>query len=901
MSPGNRPRRAPRRSRLAGGLGAALSPRDVLFVLFRHKRKALLALVAVAALASVAALAMPSRYVSEAELLVKFGRESGTLDPTATIGQTITPMQNRDMELNSELRMLASREVAAAVAEAVGPAAVTGDRRATLDDAIREIRSRAALSIKPDSANLTIAYTSRTPTLSRDVVAAYIDSFQALRQRVYRNSNSQGFFGEQYERWQRELDIVQAELRELKDRTGVADLTAQRANLLDRISGLDEQLDATRVALAGSQATVAKLADALENAPEQVVTSRTTGQPLSSVETLRQRLTDLRLEEQDLASRYVETSPPVVAVREQIAKAEKLLADATSEAQETTGINPVREQLSMQIESERAAVAANEAKAERLVLDLDRARSGLALLNRSQIEFDELTRRLGIATDNVQRYAEKREEVRIDQALEADQITNISVVDDASLPARPSAPNRKLLLLAGYLMAMLAAGATAFAAEALDHTVKRPEDLAKLAGRADATLLDSTVSIPRLRSGQAIAKSAAGYADDLAASLSAVFGSAGQQGGRAVAGTRGVLSSLLHLAKVALQATAWAVAAALIWLGNVVVTVVTWPVHWLRSERDAERRSQQQEHAIALDDGPGLALNDGLVAEYDEIQDEDLGELDRPEPRAEPERRTGRSLRLVLWAARRELAAALKRDTRPNLQLSDRRHRNAAATAVWRSARGLVEQLVLESEANGLGERVPPTIAVLAARPESGATTVAAHLAAAIAERVVENPELRNGEVHDKRPVLLLQVVEPGATGPRPAVELDGDGDERVAGVRRTPVSGLERAEVFALRTSEVRRAINVARRSWRHVILDVPPVFADLDSHGMVQGVREEAGPRLAALCDASVLVLEAGKLRREAAGRALERLDRAGTPASVLVLNKRDYPVPQWIYKRA
>ncbi len=896
-SPGQR--RPQRRSRLVGGIGAALSPRDVAFVLFRHKRKVVAAFLLVGALATIAALAMPNRYQSAAKLQVKLGRESVTVDPTATIGQTFTPMQNRDLELNSELEILASREVAEAVATTVGPAAITGDAKATLDDAIREVRDSAALAMTPGTASLTIEYVARSPTLARDVTAAYIDSYLTLRQRVYRNSNSQGFFAEQHARAQRELDTVQTELRELKDRTGVADLATQRANLLDRISALESQLDASRATLAGSRATIGELAAALEKAPEQVITSRTTNSPLSSIESLRQRLVDLRLEEQDLASRYVETSPPVVAVREQITKAEKLLNDAKAEAQETTGINRVREELAMQVETERAAVAAGEAKVERLSLDLDRAKSGLALLNSSQIEFDDLTRRLAIAADNVQRYAEKREEVRIDQALEADQITNISVVDGASLPVRPAAPNRKLLLIAGWLMALLSAGATAFAAEALDHTVKRPEDLNKLAGRADPAMLDSTVSIPRLRSGQAVAKPLAAYADDLAASLSAVFDTAGQQSSRAVAGTRGALHATLHLGGVTIRAIGWAIGATLIGIGNAVVNAVMWPVHWFRSERDAERRAQQ-EHALALDEGPGLALNEGLVSEYEELQDEDLGEEDRPEPKAEPERRTGRSLRLVLWAARREVAAMFRRDKRPNLQLSDRRHRTAAATAVWRSARGLVEQLVAESEVNGLGERVPPTVAVVAARPESGATTVAAHLAAVIAERVVENAEHRNGEIQDKRPVLLLQIIEPGPSGPQPAV-IDGEDGEHINRVTRTPVSGLERAEVMTLRTSEIRRALNVARRSWRHVILDLPPVFADLDSHGVVQGVREDAGPRLAALCDASVLVLESGKLRREAAGRALERLDRAGTPASVLVLNKRDYPVPQWIYKRA
>ena len=108
------------------------------------------------------------------------------------------------------------------------------------------------------------------------------------------------------------------------------------------------------------------------------------------------------------------------------------------------------------------------------------------------------------------------------------------------------------------------------------------------------------------------------------------------------------------------------------------------------------------------------------------------------------------------------------------------------------------------------------------------------------------------------------------------------------------------RAELTTLRTGLVRKAIEAAGETFAHVVLDLPPVFNDVRGTRFGE-VREDAGPRLAGLCDASVVVIEADTLRREAAGEALTQLGRAEAAPAAVVLNKRFYPIPQWLYKRA
>ncbi|MEM7808996.1 MAG: hypothetical protein AAF561_12880, partial [Planctomycetota bacterium] len=72
---------------------AAFSPRDVLYVLFRHRGKAVVTFLGIFLLTTAAALLLPSEFQSEAKLKVQLGRESVAIDPTATIGAASLPMQ----------------------------------------------------------------------------------------------------------------------------------------------------------------------------------------------------------------------------------------------------------------------------------------------------------------------------------------------------------------------------------------------------------------------------------------------------------------------------------------------------------------------------------------------------------------------------------------------------------------------------------------------------------------------------------------------------------------------------------------------------------------------------------------------------------------------------------------
>ena len=101
------------------------------------------------------------------------------------------------------------------------------------------------------------------------------------------------------------------------------------------------------------------------------------------------------------------------------------------------------------------------------------------------------------------------------------------------------------------------------------------------------------------------------------------------------------------------------------------------------------------------------------------------------------------------------------------------------------------------------------------------------------------------------------------------------------AGSKLTGAVGLFESERFSKFLTAVRAAFDF-------IILDGPPVPSFAEARVICAKV------------DGVVLVVEAGKTREQVAVRAKKELEEAGGKILGVVLNKRKYYIPDWIYKR-
>lgn len=519
--------------------GPDLPIRRLYQVVFRHKKKIALVFLLVVFAAGAYAFLAPDSYRSEAKLLVQVGRETVSLDPTAMIGeQTLDPRTTWENELNSELEIAKSDELRRMVVQTIGadevlrkaasgaevaqrppaePGAMsrgiqgakrwvaglaeewlpaTGRPLSEEDRAVLAINSRLDVRLVPDSSVIKIAYEASSPQLAQRVVATLIAHYLDKHLEVHQTHGSLEFFSQETARLERELAQREDELRKLKNEAGVASLEEQRRVLIERAGSLDQEIAESEAAIVSGEARVASFERLLVEGglPSMVVLQETTRLVTPALDLLHQRLDELRLQERALLQDFAPDSRRVQAVREQIALAEEMLQrDVPSLTEKTEGTNTARQTVFVELVSEQAANAAMRAKVTELRAQRSGIRAQLATLNDQELSFKQMTRRIADLETQYQRQKNNLEQVRVDQALQMEKISNISVLQPATLPLTSERMGKKNILLLGAILGLAAALGLAFVVDFLDQSVRSPEDVLR------RLRLPALASIPRTR------------------------------------------------------------------------------------------------------------------------------------------------------------------------------------------------------------------------------------------------------------------------------------------------------------------------------------------------------------------------------------------------------------------
>jgi capsular exopolysaccharide synthesis family protein len=479
------------------------SLRDLYYVIFRQKRKIVLFFTAVMVATILGTFLAPKTYQSEGKLMVRLGRESVTLDPTATTGQVVNIGQSRESEIKSELEILQSRDLAEKVVDFIGykeflktygsplnlaetgvlgkspagkggPGKVPGQKDPETiwdrDKAVRSLLNNLETDTQKNSNIISIAYKANNPELAHAVVGKLIDFYLDKHIAVHRTAGSDEFFSQQAAGLRAKLAQTEEALRDLKNRTGVASVAEQRTILLNRIGSLQKTMEETSAAGSASESKIKAMEHTLAGLPTTLLRTKITGYSGNPIDYLQERLHDLQLKEQDLLSKFTEKSRQVQEVRRQIAEAQALLKTEDPTHGQVTRLTLL---------GEKAALSELQGKAQALKGELAAAQGELKDINESEIKIAKLQRELDIQSANYRSYSDKLEQARIDRALEMGKISNISVVQAATYPVKPIRPRKALNLALGLILGMFGGLGFAFMAEQMDHSFKIPDDVGK--------------------------------------------------------------------------------------------------------------------------------------------------------------------------------------------------------------------------------------------------------------------------------------------------------------------------------------------------------------------------------------------------------------------------------------
>lgn len=501
--------------------------RDIYYVLFRHKWKVvaffLLVMVAITFVVAI----KPNYYQADAMLLLKPGRENLAIDPRITAGAT-TPIRLSSDPIYTEMEILKNRELAEKIVESIGVEVIlfrpedalladssfTGlagniknesskvdstnldktfglyknlepaEQMRMFEKATSAVMKSIQVEPKPTSNVISIACQAYTPQLAYVMVSKLIDFYLKQRKEIYTISGSYDFFNTQIESIQKNIVAIEDSLSKLKECISGAYLDAGRVMLIDEIGSLKGEIKSTDVKISVSKGKVKELQGMLNNLPEMIEMGRTAGIDNEVFIQLRQTLDNLQLNEQELLSKYVEDSPIIKHLLENIRqrKAEiiaSLSAEDSTSTRVVVGVNETLRELETNLFAEKMNLSSLQVQSEVLRVQLGEVQKDLYTLDKNEPTILKLERDRTVLIKNFTEYTNKREQARINQVLQDQQNSNISIIQSPKLPIEKSGPKKRRNVFAGFFFAFFGSIGLAFVLEYLDNTIKNPEDVRK--------------------------------------------------------------------------------------------------------------------------------------------------------------------------------------------------------------------------------------------------------------------------------------------------------------------------------------------------------------------------------------------------------------------------------------
>lgn len=454
--------------------------RDILHIVFKRKWVILFFFIATAStVGAVARLMDQSLYESSAQILLRAGREH-IADLSLSSGGSLRPQIafNVDDQAVRTIAMLTGRYLAEQLVRKVGVQALcrppaharltfwekpycdtTIDERLLFERVVAQVRENISAERVGDAALVNFSFKHTNPETAALVVntlgALYVERYLG----VQRDPKTEQFFDKQFSVREARLKDAEAELARLKSSFGVAGSVKDELDLASR--ALIEIQSSYR----DSVSKAAELRSRLTELRAQL--DKTVSNP-QTVLSLRNRLVYLLRSEEDRnldAAARQKLNEEIRTTRDRLFQLEENKSK-DGELYETVKSEMLRTEADLRAQEARVAVQGPK------VAELQRK---VASLGHAQPELDRAQQRFEMERDSYKLYATKSEESRISDAMDAEHIASVNVVEPARVPLVPLNNKTGLKMAIGVVFGLFGALVLAFALELFSDRLETSE------------------------------------------------------------------------------------------------------------------------------------------------------------------------------------------------------------------------------------------------------------------------------------------------------------------------------------------------------------------------------------------------------------------------------------------
>ena len=466
----------------ASGLNLA----DIYYILFRHKWKIVLLSVAGFLAAAGVYFTAAATYTSEAKLFIRYIVESRL--PSGIPGdQQIKTLDTGGANIiSSEIEIIKSLDLAAQVAEAIGPEKILGKGSTETNKyaAAFVLQKGLTVEVLPNSDILRIVFQHPNREIVQPVLSQLIEAYRGKHVEIHRSVGAfDDVLTQQTDALRSQLGQTEQELRRAKTNAGVMSIEDSKKAYTEELSKIRQELFNTQAELAGREAALTERQKLLPVKPETPSAKPEADVPSDKMEEYKSvcgRLDSFRKQEQGLLAQYTEENPMVRGIHERIVSAEKtqkkLEADypklARIQLASSKSAGPV-----VDLSDDAAQIMALQAKLKVLNSQMERLTTEAKVVNELEPAITELQRQKDLEETKYRHFSTSLEQARFDDALGAGKMSNIRVAQAPS----PALPEKRKLIKTLSLIALggvVAGFALAFLIELfLDPTVRRPTEV----------------------------------------------------------------------------------------------------------------------------------------------------------------------------------------------------------------------------------------------------------------------------------------------------------------------------------------------------------------------------------------------------------------------------------------
>ncbi len=463
--------------------------KDLVSAIWRYKWSAMIVSLVLVPLFVGIIFLIPVKYDSNARLFVRLGRGAVSIDPTANLSNTVSLQESRLAQVNSVKELLTGRELAERVVRIIGAERITaphGIFETTLnslmskvslgsdsepagglsadqiseqletEEACRKLAQCMRISSPKEAYAINIDVRTGDPFLSRDLLNTLIEEYQRFHVEAHRSTGSLEFFEEQTKVAHLKAEESQKALRDAKIERGIVDLAAAKSALSQSLSEVKKEMLTNDSELAAVEAELAMLKTQIDSAPEHIESEKTKGIEKLAGARVRERLYELEVAYQEAAAKFKPDHPKMTTIRDQLKAATEIAqSEEGDQDQSREVINPIRQQLELALQTTTAKLAGRQTRKRSLASQIEELTKQIESLNQDEVDINQLTWEASLAEAAYLKTAEARTTARQINALDEQHMSEISVVQPATLSLKKSTPKRLLLVMVSLLVAGL--------------------------------------------------------------------------------------------------------------------------------------------------------------------------------------------------------------------------------------------------------------------------------------------------------------------------------------------------------------------------------------------------------------------------------------------------------------